>query len=132
MQAVIERYEREMTRVPEAGDMLRISQPTSTPADKTRPVATVTPLPSDRSSAMNAPATAPVATPPPAAQAAVTSVPPGSSPLTPDPTPAPSAQSAVAPPPAATTPNPQPAPAEESWLGSVTGWLSSLWGWLFS
>lgn len=134
MQAVIERYEREMTQVPEVGDMLRISQAADTAGGNSRLVATVTPLPPDHSSAMNSPSNAPVSTPSSAPQVSATAViPPAPSSITPAPAPTPSAQPAVAPaPPAAMSPNPQPAPAEESWLGSVTGWLSSLWGWLFS
>ena len=134
MQAVIERYERELKQVPEVGDMLRISQPADTAGGDSRLVATVTPLPSDRSSALNSPSNAPIASPSPAPQVAATAVtPPAPSSITPAPTPTTSAQPAVAPaPPAATNPSPQPAPAEESWIGSVTGWLSSLWGWFFS
>jgi hypothetical protein len=132
MQAVIERYEREMGQAPDIGDMLRVSQATDTNEGNSRLVAAVTPLPSDASSPAHLPSDGRPggSAPPPqivaaAAASPVTSIAPAA--------PAPSAQPAAKPvPPAAPTPKPQPAPENESWLGSLTGWFSSLWGWLFS
>lgn len=132
MQAVIERYEREMGQAPDIGDMLRISQATDTNEGNSRLVATVTPLPSDASSPAHLPSDGRPgnsAPPPQIAAAAAASPVPSIAPAAP----APSAQPAAKPvPPAAPTPKPQPASENESWLGSLTGWFSSLWGWLFS
>ncbi|HJR76209.1 MAG TPA: hypothetical protein VJ805_04520 [Nitrospiraceae bacterium] len=132
MQAVIDRYEKDMQQVPDVGDVLRVSQAAEPKDDGSRLVATVTPLPEEPSATTNAstaavqPMSAPqVATGPSVAPAPATMA-------APSPTPTGPAQTAVAKPTAAPASKPQPAPAEESWIGSLTGWLSSVWGWLFS
>lgn len=137
MQAVIDRYEKEMRQAPDIGDMLRVSQSTETAGDSSSLVARVTPLPSEPDSSMTA--TASPSKPQPVSPAAsapqVTSAPASPAPVTAS-TPAPIAppvqKAAAANTPAAPTPKPQSAPPDESWVGSLTGWLSSLWGWLFS
>jgi hypothetical protein len=136
MQAVIHRYEKDMQQVPDIGELLRVSQSTEPADDGSRLVATVTPLPSDRSSSMNAapfnaqPDSSPAPAPPHAGAAAASPAPAATTASTP--TSAAPTQTAAAKPPAAPAPKPQPPQVEESWMGSLTGWLSSLWGWLFS
>jgi hypothetical protein len=137
MQAVIERYEREMGQPPDISDMLRISQATDVNGGNSRLMATVTPLPSEASSPAHSasPAQPDADGPPPshivAAAGTSPSPAPASSVIPAAPTP--SVPPAVTPvPPAAPSPKSQPAPATDSWLDSLTGWLSSWWGWLFS
>ena len=136
MQAVIDRYEKEMQQVPDIGDVLRVSQSSEPKEDGSRLVATVTPLASDRSSSMNAapskaqPAASPAPAPHLTTTAAVAPAPAATTASAP--APAAPAQTAAAKPPAVPASNPPQAPVDESWMGSFTGWLSSLWGWLFS
>jgi outer membrane murein-binding lipoprotein Lpp len=134
MQAVIDRYEKDMQQVPDIGDVLRVSKSTDPKDDGTRLVATVTPLTHDHPSSMNA---SPSKTqsdssplPPPHMMTAAISPVPAAAPAQ-APTPE-AAKPATVAPPAAPAPKPQQAPVEESWIGSLTGWLSSLWGWIFS
>ncbi|HEX2056391.1 MAG TPA: hypothetical protein VHF07_07850 [Nitrospiraceae bacterium] len=135
MQAVIDRYEKDMQQVPDIGDVLRVSQATDPKQDASRLVATVTPLPADSSSTNASPSPdQPTSSPSPAPQ--ITSGPPVS-PAPPTvtasaPTSTPPPQKAASTSPNTPTPRPQQAPVDESWIGSLTGWLSSLWGWLFS
>jgi hypothetical protein len=133
MQAVIDRYEKEMRQVPDIGDMLRVSQSTEPATDSSPLVARVTPLQSEPSSSMNGNASAekaqPASTPAPAPQMTAAAAPASPAAVT-APTPAPPPE--ANPPAASTAPKPQQGPPEESWIGSLTGWLSSLWGWLFS
>jgi hypothetical protein len=136
MQAVIDRYEKEMQQVPDIGDVLRVSQSSEPKEDGSRLVATVTPLASDPLSSMNAapskaqPASSPAPEPHLAATGAVAPAPAATAVSAP--APAAPAQTATAKPPAVPASNPHQAPVDESWMGSFTGWLSSLWGWLFS
>lgn len=132
MQAVIDRYEREMEQAPDINDMLRISQATEASGEPARLVATVTPLPSAGSSpAAHVQAAAIASTAPSAAATAVGSPAPSPS-VTPAAAPAQSPQPAAVPVPSVTpNPTPQSVPANDSWISNLTGWLSSLWGWLF-
>ena len=141
MQAVIDRYEKDMQQVPDIGDVLRISQSTESKDDSAKLVATVTPLASDRPSPMSASPskTQPASTPVPAPHVTASAVSPdpaaANTPAAvnaPAQAPAAPAQTEAAKPPVAPASNRHQAPAEESWIGSVTGWLSSLWGWFFS
>lgn len=134
MQAVIDRYEKDMQQVPDIGDVLRVSQSTEPKDEGSRLVATVTPLTNDRPSSMNvSPSKAQSdSSPPPTPHTTTAAVSP-----VPAAAPAPAsppdvAKTATVTPPAAPAPKPQQTPAEESWIGSFTGWLSSLWGWFFS
>ncbi|WP_447599113.1 hypothetical protein [Nitrospira sp. Nam80] len=132
MQAVIERYERDMGQAPDIGDMLRVSQATDMNGGNSRLVATVTPLPSETSSPAypSADVQAGLGAPPAPQVVAAAGTSPAPS-VTPA-APASSVQPAAKPvPPAAPSPKPQPTHENDSWLGSLTGWLSSLWGWLF-
>ena len=135
MQAVIDRYEKDLRQVPDIGDMLRVSQATPSDDDGSHLVATVTPIPSDRSSSMNvSPSKAQPPVPPTPQVTAGVGISPSPAALTP-PVPAPTAPTQTASatnPPAAPAPKQRQGPAEESWIGSLTGWLSSLWGWFFS
>ena len=135
MQAVIDRYEREMEQAPDINDMLRISQATEASGEHARLVATVTPLPSGGSSpARAASQMQPAAIAPSAPSVAAPAVgsPAPSPSVTPAAAPVQSAQPAAAPVPSvAPNSTPQSTPANDSWISSLTGWLSSLWGWLF-
>lgn len=138
MQAVIDRYEREMGELSEIGDMLRISKEHGSDGASAPLVATVTPLPSEPTpvpaaqitSVPNASPAPPMVKEPTNAQAptapAVASVPPASAPQ-PAAVHAPPASPSAAPPPAA-----RPASPNDTWLVGFTDWLWSLWGWLFS
>jgi outer membrane murein-binding lipoprotein Lpp len=136
MQAVIDRYEKDMQQVSDIGDVLRVSQTAEPKDDGSRLVATVTPLPENPSVMANAstsasqPASPPTSPPQVTAGAAVSPAP--AVVTAPPPASTAPAQTATAKPTAAPAPKPQPAPVGESWIGSLTGWLSSMWGWLFS
>jgi hypothetical protein len=136
MQAVIDRYEKDMQQVPDIGDVLRVSQAAEPKDDGSRLVATVTPLPEKPSVTANTSTSAVQPTSPPISAPQVATGPvvsPAPATVTaPSPVLAAPAQTAAATPTAAAAPKPQPAPAEESWIGSLTGWLSSVWWWLFS
>ena len=135
MQAVIDRYEREMGELSEIGDMLRVSEGKGSAGAEAPLVATVTPLSSEPSSLLiptahvdSVPNSAPAPhmgkeeAPRPPAPPIVASATPSSPALPP----------AVKAPAATPNPNPQPSSANEPWLVSFTDWLWSLWGWLFS
>jgi hypothetical protein len=151
MQAVIDRYEQDMGRVPDIGDMLRVSQAGEPNSSSSHLVASVKPVLPDvpapashgTSGAALSTATAPApkaatdsasaatVSAPPAAPSSIVSVPsPTIAPVsTAAPTPKPALNIA---PTAAPKPPAQPNPANDSWLASVSGWLSSFWSWLFS
>jgi outer membrane murein-binding lipoprotein Lpp len=150
MQAVIDRYEQEMGRVPDIGDMLRVSQ-AGEPGSSSHLVASIKPVLPDVPSpashgtsnavpiSAGAPAERAVPDAPPAvttgsaspsapAGSIVSAASPVTAPVVAASTPKPASTTA----PAAPKPSAQPIPANDSWLASVTGWLSSFWSWLFS
>jgi hypothetical protein len=138
MQAVVDRYEKEMRELPDIGDMLKVSQVTDANRDSSRLMATVTPLPAGTSTTTNTGKTPIQPTPSPSIpsgeQTYAAISPPAPAGGTAQPLPASVQTSTATPAPAGAAPpsKSQPAPQEEYWFGTFTGWLSSLWGWLFS
>lgn len=135
MQAVINRYEREIGLVPDGVESLKVPQTFEVSSDTSKIVATVSPLSSIPSPASIDPApslpqsdSTPSAIPP----VGTSKVSPQSSDIAAFPTPS-QPSNPVSATIASTAPASRPhQPTDESWIGSLSGWFSSIWDWFFS
>jgi hypothetical protein len=136
MQAVINRYEREIGMVLDGVEPLKVFQPFEISSDTSKKVATVSPIrpipsPASPDPAPSLPQTdsTAIASPP----SSTSNVSPPSSNVSALPTPSQPSSTPVSAvtAPAAQASRPQQS-TDESWIASLSGWFSSIWDWFFS